>query len=122
MYLKNKIIPLDAFVLTNVLLTYIGNKKESGRRSDVVKRPDREYGEMLYSELKCKDVINTRDCKKLGRVCDLEFDPCSGCISKIMVPGCNKILNFLNCEPNIVIPFKNICQIGPDIILVDIPC
>ena len=88
----------------------------------MVKRLDREYGEMLYSELKCKDVINTRDCKKLGRVCDLEFDPCSGCISKIMVPGCNKILNFLNCEPNIVIPFKNICQIGPDIILVDIPC
>ena len=114
--------PSKAFVLTNVLLTYIGNKKESGHRSDVMKRPNREYGEMLYSELKCKDVINTRDCKKLGKVCDLEFDPCSGCISKIMVPGCNKILNFLNCEPNIVIPFKNICQIGPDIILVDIPC
>ena len=122
MYLNNKNIPSEAFVLTNVLLTYIGSKKESGRRLDVRKRPDREYGEMLYSELKCKDVINTRDCKKLGRVCDLEFDPCSGCISKIMVPGCNKILNFLNCEPNIVIPFKNICQIGPDIILVDIPC
>ncbi len=77
---------------------------------------------MLYSELKCKDVINTRDCKKLGKVCDIEFDPCSGCICKIMVPGCNRILNFLNCEPNIVIPFKNICQIGPDIILVDISC
>ena len=122
MYLNNKNIPSEAFVLTNVLLTYIGSKKESGHRLDVRKRPDREYGEMLYSELKCKDVINTRDCKKLGRVCDLEFDPCSGCISKIMVPGCNKILNFLNCEPNIVIPFKNICQIGPDIILVDIPC
>lgn len=29
---------------------------------------------MLFSELKCKDVINVRDCKKLGHVCDLEFD------------------------------------------------
>jgi sporulation protein YlmC with PRC-barrel domain len=28
----------------------------------------------------------------------------------------------LNCEPNIVIPFKDIRQIGPDIILVDIHC
>ena len=82
----------------------------------------RERGRMLYSEFKCKDVINTRNCKKLGKVCDLEFDPCNGCICKIMVPGDNKILNFLNCEPNIVIPFKDICQIGPDIILVDIPC
>ena len=68
---------------------------------------------MLFSELKCKDVIN---------ISDLEFDQCSGCICKIMVPGCNKVLNFLNCEPNIVIPYKDIKQIGPDIILVDIHC
>ena len=55
-------------------------------------------------------------------MCDLEFDSCSGCICKIMVPGCNKVLSFLNCEPNIVIPYKDIRQIGPDIILVDIHC
>lgn len=77
---------------------------------------------MLFSELKCKDVINIRDCKKLGRVCDMEFDECSGCICKIMVPGGNKVLDFLNCEPPIVISFKDIRQIGPDIILVDIRC
>ena len=58
---------------------------------------------MLFSELKCKDVINIRDCKKLGHVCDLEFDECSGCICKIMVPGGNQWLGFLRCEPNIVI-------------------
>ena len=79
-------------------------------------------GAMLFSELKCKDVINIRDCKKLGRVCNLELDACNGCICKIMVPGGNKMLSFLNCEPEIEIPFKNIRQIGPDIILVDIPC
>lgn len=77
---------------------------------------------MLFSELKCKDVINIRDCKKLGHVCDLEFDECSGCICKIMVPGGNQWLGFLRCEPNIVIPYKDIRQIGPDIILVDINC
>lgn len=75
---------------------------------------------MLFSELKCKDVINIRDCKKIGRVCDLEIDPCNGCICKIMVPSGDKILNFLRCEPDIVIPYKDIRQIGPDIILVDI--
>ena len=77
---------------------------------------------MLFSELKCKDVINIRDCKKIGRVCDLEFDPCNGCISKIMVPSGDKLLCFLRCEPDIEIPCKDIKQIGPDIILVDIKC
>lgn len=77
---------------------------------------------MLYSDLKCKDVINVKDCKKLGRVCDIEFDPCTGCICKIFVPGSSRLLCFLNCEPQIGIPFKNICQIGPDIVLVDIQC
>lgn len=76
---------------------------------------------MLFSELKCKDVINIRDCKKLGRVSDLEFDECSGCIRKIIIPG-GKMLSFLNCEPDIVIPYKDIRQIGPDIILVDLKC
>ncbi len=77
---------------------------------------------MLFSELKCKDVINIRDCKKLGRVCDLEFDECKGCICKIMVPESAKMLNFLRCEGPISIPYKDIRQIGPDIILVDINC
>ena len=75
---------------------------------------------MLYSELKCKDVINIRDCKKLGRVCDMELDPCCGCICKIMVPGCKSVWHMLTDDSKIVIPFKCIRQIGPDIILVDI--
>lgn len=77
---------------------------------------------MLFSELKSKDVINIRDCKKLGKICDLEIDECKGCICKIMVPGSNKMLNFLRCEANISIPYNDIRQIGPDIILVDINC
>lgn len=75
---------------------------------------------MLFSELKCKDVINIRDCKKIGRVCDLEFDECNGCICKIIVPCRNNFWGFLHCEPSLEIPYKDIRQIGPDIILVDI--
>lgn len=77
---------------------------------------------MLFSEFKCKDVINIRDCKKIGRVGDLEFDECNGCIRKIIVQGGNKMFSFLHCDPDIVIPYKDIRQIGPDIILVDIKC
>ena len=59
---------------------------------------------MLFSELKCKDVINIKDCRKLGRVCDLEFDPCSGCICKIMVPVFNEVyyVDDTHCQFNSV--------------------
>ena len=77
---------------------------------------------MLFSELKCKDVINIRDCRRLGRVEDLEFDECGGCICKIIGPGCNRFFSFLHTEQEIVIPYKDIRQIGPDIILVDLNC
>lgn len=75
---------------------------------------------MLFSEFKCKDVINIRDCKRLGKVSDLEFDENEGKIHKIIVPGGNKLLSFISCDEDIVIPFKDIKQVGPDIILVDI--
>ena len=77
---------------------------------------------MLFSDFKDREVINIRDCRRLGKVTNFEFDECSGCICKIMVPGCNRLFGFLNCDPDIVIPFRDIKQIGPDIILVDIHC
>ena len=79
-----------------------------------------EVFKMLFSELRCKDVINIRDCKKLGRVIDLEFEHCSGCICKIIVQREGRMLSILRCEADICIPYKDIKQIGPDIILVDI--
>lgn len=75
---------------------------------------------MLFSELKCKEVINIKDCRMLGHVSDLEFDERTGCIHKIMVPRGNKWENFFKCQEDIVISFRDIKQIGPDIILVDI--
>ena len=60
------------------------------------------------------------DCKRLGHVCDMEFDECKGCIQKIMVPGCKGLWGFLTDDSVIVIPYCCIRQIGPDIILVDI--
>lgn len=75
---------------------------------------------MLYSELREKEVISIKNCKKLGHVCDLEFDKCTGQIFKIIVMDKNFFLNFLNCDSEYVIAYKDIKQIGPDIILVDV--
>ncbi len=77
---------------------------------------------MYYSDFKCKEVINIKDCKRLGRVTDFEFDECSGQICKITVSSGTAIFDWFKCEPDYVIPYKDIRQIGPDIILVDIKC
>ena len=45
---------------------------------------------MLFSELKKKEVINLKNCQKLGRVSDFEFDECTGQIFKLIIPGENK--------------------------------
>ena len=75
---------------------------------------------MRYSEFRKKEVISIKECKKLGHVCDLEFDECCGKITKIMVPGCTNICRFFYDTTVIIIPYQCIKQIGPDIILVDI--
>lgn len=76
----------------------------------------------LYSQLRHKEVINIRDCRCLGRVADLEFDECSGCICKIIVGDICNWFSLFKSSDNIVILYKDIKQIGPDIILVDINC
>lgn len=75
---------------------------------------------MLFSELQEKDVINIRDCKNLGNVCDLEFDPCTGQIIKLIIGSRGKLCNLFSCEPDCVVCFKDIKQIGSDIILVNV--
>lgn len=76
---------------------------------------------MLFSEFKEKDVINIRNCKNLGNVNDLEIDECNGHIQKIIINGkVNKLCNLFCNDPEYVIAYKDIKQIGPNIILVDV--
>lgn len=77
---------------------------------------------MKFSDYKCKEVINIRDCRKLGYVNDLDFDECSGQITAIIVAGKTKWFNFCATDNDTVICYHCIKQIGPDIILVDINC
>lgn len=73
-----------------------------------------------FCELKEKDVINRCDCRRLGRVCDLIFDEKKGCICSIIVPGPFRLFCLFGTDQEYVIPWNRICQIGPDIILVEI--
>ena len=76
---------------------------------------------MLFSELKCKDVINLRDCRKLGHIADFEFDECTGCICKLIVPGGARWKSLFGCDEGKEILYKVIKRIGPDIVIMDLP-
>lgn len=75
---------------------------------------------MRVCDLKQKEVINVCDCKRLGCVSDLIFDECTGCIEAIIVPGIGKICGIFGRDTEYIIPWRQIKQIGPDIILVEI--
>ena len=77
---------------------------------------------MTLSDLRQKDVINTRDGRSLGRVCDIEFCPCDGRVTAIVVPGDFCLAALLRGEKTgVVIPWDRLCKIGDDVILADVP-
>lgn len=75
---------------------------------------------MRICELKQKEVINACDCKRLGFVGDVDFDICTGCLLAIIVPGPGCFCGFIGREKEFIIPFCDICQVGEDIILVNV--
>ena len=73
---------------------------------------------MRICELKQREVINVKDCKRLGFVGDVDFGISTGKMLAIIVPGPGCVWGFLGREKEYIIPFCDICQIGDDIILV----
>ena len=75
---------------------------------------------MRLCELKQKEIINTCTCKSLGCPVDLEFDEKSGKITALIVPGPGKFSCLWGRDSEYIIPWNSVCQIGEDIILVEI--
>lgn len=76
---------------------------------------------MRLCELRQKEVINVCSCASLGCVVDVEIDCPGGCVSALVVAGGGRFSSFWGRDCEVVIPWKCICQIGKDIILVDLP-
>lgn len=75
--------------------------------------------ESSFLELRCKEVINVADGKRLGRIVDIVFDLPSGKIKGLVVPMPNCGFSLFRQQQHIFIPFNQICKIGADIILVE---
>lgn len=75
---------------------------------------------MRICELKAREVINVCSGRRLGHIVDVEFNPCSGEMEAIIIPGPGKICGFLGTDSEYVIPFACIRKIGPDMVIVEI--
>ena len=74
-------------------------------------------GNMRFSELHCREVINLCDGARLGEVSDLIFDAVTGQVTNIVVPGQGGLLSLFSRE-ECVIPWRCIETLGEDYILV----
>ena len=72
--------------------------------------------ELTFSELRAKEVINTQDGRKLGKVCDISLCYPENRWIGVIVPG-GKGFGKKN---NLFIELKNIVKIGEDVILVNV--
>lgn len=77
--------------------------------------------ESSFIELRCKEVVNVIDGKRLGHIIDMAFDLCSARILGFMVPGEKTGWNIFKNSSQIFIPFGCIVKIGEDTILVELP-
>ena len=72
-----------------------------------------------FTDLHCKEVICVADGRRLGYISDARIDLCDGQITAIIVPGPCRFLGLWGRKDDYVIPWQNICKMGPDIVLVN---
>ncbi len=75
---------------------------------------------MKFTQLQCKEVICVCDGRRLGFVSDVEVEVPDGRVCALIVPGPCRFPCFWARKDDFFIPWRCVCKIGPDIILVDI--
>ncbi len=75
--------------------------------------------ETRLSDLRYKEVIDLTSGQRLGVVRDLVFDPESGRVQALIVPGRLRWLGLLGRETETVIPWEKLQRLGEDIIFIN---
>jgi len=72
--------------------------------------------DITFCELREKEVVNTIDGRKLGRIIDMVIT-CTGEVVGLVVPGERKAIRAIASGESLFIPWKCINKIGEDTIL-----
>lgn len=70
------------------------------------------------SELRCKEVVETKTGVMLGRIDDIEIDIDSSTVDSVIVYGRPKFFGLLGRDSDIVIKYSDIDLVGKDAVLV----
>lgn len=76
--------------------------------------------ESSFLELRCKEVVNVIDGRKLGHIVDIVFDLNTAQILGLVVPGEKSLWNVFKNASQLFIPFACVIRIGEDAILVEL--
>ncbi len=74
--------------------------------------------EISFSELRCKEVINACDGRKLGKITDIIFSNETGKIKGIVTPYAKRSL--FGKGQDVFIPWRCVKKLGEDVIIVDV--
>ena len=77
--------------------------------------------ESSFLDLRCKEVVNVLDGKRLGHIVDLVFDLNTARILGFMLPGEKTGWNIFKNSNQLFLPFGCVVRIGEDTILVELP-
>lgn len=73
-----------------------------------------------FLELRCKEVVNVVDGRRLGHIVDVCFNLQTGCVQGIVVPGEKSFWNVFKSGMELFIPLSQIIKVGEDAILVEL--
>lgn len=76
--------------------------------------------ESSFLELRCKEVVNIVDGRKLGHIIDVVFDLSTCSLLGIVVPGEKAFWLVFKTNAELFIPVHQIRKIGEDTILVEL--
>ncbi len=76
--------------------------------------------ETSFLELRCKEVVNIVDGRRLGHIVDVVFDLASGCLLGVVVPGEKSFWNVFKCGAELFISLSQIVKVGEDAVLVEL--
>ncbi|HOB22073.1 MAG: YlmC/YmxH family sporulation protein [Firmicutes bacterium] len=72
------------------------------------------------SDLKLREVVNTKDGRRMGPVSDLTFDDETGTIKSISVDNTSLVMRLFGKSSQQEIPWEKIKRFGVDVILVEV--
>ncbi len=71
-------------------------------------------------ELRCKEVVNVVDGRRLGHIVDVVFNLESGCLLGVVVPGEKSFWNVFKNGTELFIAISQIVKVGEDAVLVEL--